>query len=83
MQDGGSLSDAIDARIEALDNQAQVAAMDRLERSYHEMMTDEEYDGPGSPPCAPFCGCFTCIVREVLDASYPYLREAARLEIEG
>ena len=25
------------------------------------------------PSCAPFCGCNTCITREILDAAYPAL----------
>lgn len=24
---------------------------------------------------APYCGCDTCVVREVLDAAYPHLRQ--------
>ena len=79
-QGGASLSD-IEKRLDQLAEKAEDAALLRLERSYHEMMYEDEYDGRGSAPCAPFCGCFTCIVREVLDASYPYLREAARLEM--
>lgn len=25
------------------------------------------------PACAPFCGCETCVVREVLDAAWPVI----------
>lgn len=28
-----------------------------------------------SPACAPFCGCDTCIVREILHAAYPVLEK--------
>ena len=34
---------------------------------------DEEVDDPSS---APFCGCLTCIVREVLHAAWPVLEQA-------
>lgn len=37
-------------------------------------------DYPGERLAGPFCGCDTCIVREVLDAAWPHLLEAARLE---
>lgn len=75
------MSDDVTRRLDALAEKAGDAALLRLERSYHEMMYEEPYDGAGSAPCAAFCGCFTCMVREVLDAAYPYLREAARLEL--
>lgn len=77
------MSDEMEKRLDQLAEKAGDAALLRLERAYHEMMYEDDYDGRGSPPLAPFCGCFTCLVREVLDAAYPYLREAARLEIEG
>lgn len=32
-------------------------------------------------PLAPFCGCDTCIVREVIDAAWPFVMELARDEI--
>lgn len=77
------MSDEMEKRLDQLAESASDAALLRLERAYHELMYEDEYDGRGSPPLAPFCGCFTCMVREVLDAAYPYLREAARLEVEG
>jgi len=78
---GASLSDDIDKRLDALAERAGDAALMRLERAYHELMNEDEYDGPGSPTLAPFCGCMTCMVREILDAAYPYLKEATRLEL--
>lgn len=71
----------IEKRLDQLADKAGQAALMRLERAYHEMMDEDPYDGPGSPTCAPFCGCFTCMVREVLDAAYPHLKEATRLEL--
>lgn len=32
---------------------------------------------------APFCGCTTCVVREVLSAAWPHMVELARLEVDG
>jgi hypothetical protein len=32
-----------------------------------------EPPGDVSELCGPFCGCDTCIVREVLDAAWPHL----------
>jgi len=35
-------------------------------------------DEPANPACAPFDGCDTCVVREILDAAWPFLSDAAR-----
>lgn len=32
-----------------------------------------------SPACAPFCGCTTCTVREVLYGAYPVIRRMVQL----
>lgn len=67
----------------ALAERAQVAAEARIERGLYELHGEEElYDGDGSELLAPFCGCMTCVIREALDAAYPYIKEATRLEIE-
>jgi hypothetical protein len=34
-----------------------------------------------SPACAPFDGCQTCLIREVLFAAWPILLDAAREEL--
>lgn len=34
------------------------------------------------PACAPYDGCDTCIVREVLDAAWPHLTQLVRLARE-
>lgn len=81
---GGSLTDETLRRIEALAERAQAASEARLERAYYELHEDpDEYEGDGSDTFAPFCGCLTCVVREVIDAAYPYVREAARLEFDA
>jgi len=47
---------------------------------------DAGEEGLESPACAPFCGCDTCVVREVLYAAWPVLEhyfEGSRTEIVG
>jgi len=39
---------------------------------------DEDCGHTESPAVGPFCGCRTCVVREVLHAAYPALAELAR-----
>jgi hypothetical protein len=66
---------------------AQKAAEERLAYCNAQLYEDEIEDGnelpapgEGQEPCGPFCGCDTCIVREVLDAAWPHLLELAREE---
>lgn len=66
---------------------AQAAGEDRLAYCQSQLYEDENPDEPPAPaagegqePCAPFCGCDTCIVREVLDAAWPFMLELAREE---
>lgn len=65
---------------------AQRAGEERLAYCQAQLYEDENPDPPapapgeGQEPCAPFCGCDTCIVREVLDAAWPHLLELAREE---
>lgn len=59
---------------------AQRAAEDRLELCYEDM--DREYGGDGPDPETAFCGCTTCVVREVLTAAYPILRKGVLDECE-
>lgn len=40
-----------------------------------------EGEGEFEDTIAPFCGCQTCIVREVLHAAWPFLLAAARDEV--
>ena len=66
-----------------LERKAQEAAEARLAYRQAQLYEDEdpaELAEGDEGPSAPFCGCETCIVREVLDAAWPYLREIARLE---
>ena len=75
--------DEIDAAIVDAERDAQHAAEARLadvnDRYWREMDDDDtawdDFDGT-----APYCGCDTCLVREILIAAWPALRRAARLE---
>lgn len=58
--------------------EAQRAAEEHLERLYE---ADEMDEYPEDyPALAPFCGCTTCIVREVLYVGWPILEEAVLAE---
>lgn len=68
-----------------LEERAQQASERRLAYAnatlYHEeggVNPDEEFKG--EELAGPFCGCDTCVVREVLAAAWPYMRELARRE---
>jgi hypothetical protein len=64
-----------------LEAAAQRAAEVHLEACLEAMW---EYEENGveveSPASAPFCGCNTCVVREVLWAGWQYLEKLAELE---
>lgn len=59
---------------------AQKAAEAHLAACWEAYWAEEESENleglPESPACAPFCGCETCIVREVLFAAWPIIEEA-------
>ncbi len=64
--------------------QAQAAAEKRL--AYCNALEWDSDDMEGievSEPCAPYCGCDTCVVREILDAAWPFLLQAAKEELAG
>lgn len=66
-----------------LEQAAQRAAEIRLAAASDMLFHDEEGepDGLDHPEwdevSAPYCGCDTCIVREVIDAAWPYLKQLA------
>ena len=41
----------------------------------------EPWEGEVSEPVGAYCGCDTCVVREVLDAAWPHLLEVAKTEL--
>lgn len=59
---------------------AQKAAEAHLSACWEAYYAEEEgenlEDLPESPACAPFCGCETCVVREVLFAAWPIIEQA-------
>ena len=59
--------------IERLSRNAQRSAEARLFDCMDGLYDDES----GDSAVGAFCGCYTCIVREVLDAAWPWLYEAA------
>lgn len=75
-----------------LGQQAHAAAVAHLEacdtwESFGGACDDCDVDEcPGAPEnepdtAGPYCGCQDCVVREVLHAAWPFLVEAARLEV--
>lgn len=51
--------------------EAHKVASEHLEQCHLAFMSEDEDD----PSCAPFCGCVTCEVREVLYAAYDLLEK--------
>jgi hypothetical protein len=68
----------VTAAEDALAGRAQQAAEDHLAACEAALWREEEgEDGPESPAHAPYDGCDTCMVREVLAAVWPILRPDA------
>lgn len=59
----------------ALEEGAQRAAERRLADANELLWEDEtgEVEKADTELAGPYCGCDTCLVREVLDAAWPYL----------
>ena len=71
--------------VEDLAQKAQRAAEARLADVTDRFWADEEgaedaWDGWDGT--APYCGCETCLVREILTGAWPMLLEAAKLEAQ-
>jgi hypothetical protein len=67
---------------------AQAAAERRLAYCNAVMYADEDdadadvdVEFPDEHAAGPYCGCDTCIVREVLDAAWPHMLALAREEV--
>lgn len=71
-------ADGIDQFAENMWAAAHKAGLERLEECAAVLLDD----APGENLEAPFCGCETCVVREILSAAYPFLEKhfVARLE---
>ena len=63
-------------------HEAQQAAEERLETIWEAEESDDDSAYDDIDMAGPFCGCTTCIVREVLHAAWPILREAALAGVE-
>lgn len=63
-------------RIFGLEQQAQKAAEARIMACMDELH-DDDGETMETVAVAPFCGCYTCIVREIIDAAWPALYEIA------
>jgi len=67
-----------------LQRQAQQAAELRLMTAVDMLINEDDGWLPEWDDLAgPFCGCDTCVVREVLDAAWPYIYELALQRIEN
>jgi len=63
-----------------LQHDAQQAAELRLMTAVDMLMSDDsDWQPEWDDLAGPFCGCDTCVVREVLDAAWPFLRQVALL----
>jgi hypothetical protein len=63
----------------ALEKRAQRAAEQRFDIAMDSVYAEEEYEDQyeSLELAGAFCGCTTCIVREILDAAWPHLYEMA------
>lgn len=67
-------------RYTELQTLAQRSAEERLSLAT-DMLFNEDDDHPAYAVLAgPYCGCDTCVVREVLDAAWTFMRELALME---
>ena len=65
---------------EELEQAAQHVAEARLAAAYESLWQEEAgvYDTPELDQLSgPFCGCDACVVCEVIDAAWPYLKKLA------
>lgn len=69
---------AAEKRLEACD-----AVMDLEGEDYNDPAIRAQYEKAYEGLAGPYDGCTTCIVREVLDAVWPILQEAAKDELEN
>lgn len=74
------MSTAADSLIESAIKKATDAAEARIDECFSSL--DDENLSSEYVMAAPFCGCTRCVVREILDAAWPYLRLAAIVDAE-
>lgn len=61
----------------ALEKRAQRAAEHRFDMAMDSVYSEDDDVYDNLELAGPFCGCTTCIVREILDAAWPHLYEMA------
>jgi hypothetical protein len=61
----------------ALEKRAQRSAEQRFDMAMDSVYSEDDDFYESLDLAGPFCGCTTCIVREILDAAWPYLYEMA------
>lgn len=78
------MSVELETKIEDLAQKAQRAAEVRLHEAMDRYWASEEGDDTAWDDWdgAPYDGCDTCLVREVLQGAWPILLEAAQLEAQ-
>ena len=67
-------------RVRKLEYAAQQAAERRIHHAHDTLDMDfDDDDAPAVELAGAYCGCLTCDVREVLDAAWPFLYQAAHV----
>lgn len=66
---------------ETFDQRLQHAAEDHLNACLAALDEADAGETTTTPAYGPFCGCNTCVVREVLSVTYDLMRAEARREI--
>lgn len=69
------MTDLPDVDFGLLAQEAAVRHLLACEDALAEEGWNEGEEPPESPASAPFCGCHTCVVREVLYAAWPIFEE--------
>lgn len=74
---------AAELRLEAayLVFEAESDGFDPDDDEYEGDLSREDFESADATLSGPFDGCNTCVVREVLDAAWPFMLELARLEL--
>ena len=67
-------------RYEELQMLAQRSAEERLSLAVDSVWEDDPEHPAYAIMAGPFCGCDTCVVREIIDAAWPFLKEIALME---
>jgi len=61
----------------AIEKRAQRAGEQRFDMAMDSVYSEDEDAYENLELAGPFCGCTTCVVREILDAAWPHMYEMA------